>query len=126
MPLPSLFGTKEKALQLLLTEIYTALREKNVPEAHLPEPDFLLAHIVAWVDPKKKNEWIDAYTRLEGNPDAPKPPPKGMKMPQVEFTMPEVPEGAKRLLGGAKGLFAAGQALVAKTFEQKDESSSNE
>lgn len=126
MPLPSLFAAKENALQLLLNEIYAALREKNVPESHLPEPSFLIAHIVGWVDPKKKDAWIKAYTELEGNPDAPKPPSKGMKMPQVEFTMPEVPDGAKRLLGGAKGLLAAGQAFVSKTFEQKEESSSNE
>ncbi len=121
MPLPSLFASKEKALQILLNEIYTKLRAKNVPEAHIPEPEFLIAHIVAWVDQKKMEAWIQAYTTLEGNPDAAPPPPKGMKMPQVDFTMPEVPDGAKRLLGGAKGLLTAGKALVTKALAEKEE-----
>jgi hypothetical protein len=71
VPLPESLtdDPQTEKLASYFSEIYEFLIEEGVPEDRLPSPWHVLSRIVKCLDMDLLREWLDAYVRMEAEPE---------------------------------------------------------
>jgi hypothetical protein len=71
MPIPQSFtdDPQTEKLASYFSEIYEFLIEEGVPEDRIPSPWHVLSRVVKCIDTELLREWLDAYVRMEAEPE---------------------------------------------------------